>query len=138
VQQRRLLHNQLLVTVGKAAVCLGIGWATASTLLLGGHAHADPLNPSYQYGYNTMINDSREIIASVNSQLRSEGKAPEESVARLLGPHGEDIASMCEGDLEAIIAGKMLGNRPLPPDFNSADYLQGCNDAGAALLASGQ
>ncbi|WP_310773637.1 zinc ribbon domain-containing protein [Mycobacterium sp. Z3061] len=94
--------------------------------------------PSYDYGYNLIINESHEIVAEVNGQLRSEGKQPTDSPAKLLGANGEYIASTCEGYVEAIVAGSVLRSRPpLPQDFSSADFLKGCNDGGKSLLASG-
>ncbi|WP_445161436.1 hypothetical protein ACTXG5_25525 [Mycobacterium sp. Dal123C01] len=85
-----------------------------------------------------MITNSRQIIAQANAQLRSQGKAPDDSPAQLFGPHGEHIPSDCEAYLEANVSGSTLGSRPqLPLNFSSADFLKGCNDGGNAMLASG-
>lgn len=117
------------------------GWAVVSTFVLGGCSHAVATSSSYQYGYNEMITSSRQIISQVNAQLSSQGKAPDDSPAKLLGQQGENIGTICEGNLEATLAGGISGSRgttPLPADFSSRDYLDGCRAAGQYLLKSGR
>jgi len=110
-------------------------------IILGGCGHAAATSSSYQSGYNEMITSSRQIIAQVNTQLSSQGKAPEDSPAKLLGQQGENIATICEGNLQAAVASGIAVGRsatPLPADFSSRDYLDGCRAGGMELLKAGR
>jgi hypothetical protein len=113
---------------------LWVAWVAGIGLLLSacGNVTETPRSPSYRQGYDYMTNSSRQIIAQVK------GEGLDDSPAKLFGPNGRGISQMCESYLQAMFEGAGVGARPQPPtDFNSADYLQGCNDAGRAMLASG-
>jgi hypothetical protein len=104
----------------------------------GQNSSGHPSSPSYQYGYDSALKISRDVIATANAELSKEGKAPNDSPAVLFGANGEYIARICDGDLQALIlGGPVSGIRPVPVDFSSADYLQGCHDAAKPMLAAG-
>lgn len=89
---------------------------------------------SYQRGYDDMMSGTREIVATAASQ------GMHESMAQVIGST-KQAATICEGYLQATIAGGVSGNRgttPIPTDFKLRDYLDGCRAAGQELLKSGQ
>ncbi len=49
----------------------------------------------------------------------------------------QQVATMCEGNVEATISAATLGGQQLPLDFNSEDYLNGCTAAGHDMLKPG-
>jgi hypothetical protein len=113
---------------------LRCGPVVAATLgavnLACGFAHADS-SASYQYGYNDMMKTARGAVAIAN------GDGLHESLAQFVGSP-QIAAKMCEGELQNIFESAALGARSQPPpDFSSADFLRGCNDAAKAMLASG-
>jgi hypothetical protein len=108
-------------------------WVGIGLLLCAcGHTTEPARSPSYRQGYDFMTTSSRQIIAQVK------GEGLDDSPAKLFGPDGRGISQMCDSYLQAMFEGAGVGARPQPPtDFSSADYLQGCNDAGRAMLATG-
>jgi hypothetical protein len=117
--------------------CLMISGASGAALLMSGCAQAAPSeNPSYQEGYNDLMNTGRSFVAEAARRGISE-----DSLAFFAGSP-QQVATTCENSLEAKMAGNTLaiaaGNAPtLPTGFSSADFLRGCTDAGKAMLASG-
>jgi hypothetical protein len=116
--------------------CLMISGAVGAALFASGCAQATPSeSPSYQEGYNSLMNPGRSAVAEMARRGISG------SLAEVAGSP-QQVATTCETNLEAKMAGNTLaigaGNAPtLPTDFSSADFLRGCNDAGKAMLASG-
>lgn len=116
--------------------CLMIISAVGAALFASGCAQATPSeSPSYQEGYNSLMNPGRSAVAEmarrgISGSLGDVAGSPQQ------------VATMCETNLEAKMAGNTLaigaGNAPtLPTDFSSADYLNGCTAAGNDMLKPG-
>lgn len=118
-------------------VFLIMSWAVGVALLMSGSAQAAPSgSPSYQEGYDGLMNTGRSAVAEATRRGVSDSLA-------VFAGSPQQVATTCETSLEAKIAGNTLaiaaGNAPsLPTSFSSADFLRGCNDAGKTMLESGK
>jgi hypothetical protein len=104
---------------------------------MNGSAQAAPSgSPSYQEGYDGLMNTGRSFVAEAVRRGISE-----HSLAFFAGSP-QQVATTCENSLEAKMAGNTLaiaaGNAPtLPAGFSSADYVNGCTAAGNDMLKPG-
>ncbi len=114
-------------------VSLAVGCAVGLVCFSYAPARAQPSHsPSYQYGYNMMMGETRGIVSDVASQ------GVHESMAQVVGS-SEQIPVQCEGWLESAIVGSTKGTvPPLPDNFSSTEFLSGCTDAGKSILESGR
>jgi hypothetical protein len=112
-------------------------WFVACSLLMSaGGCSSESHSPSYRYGYDMMMTNSRQTIAEVNDQLSREGRPRSDSPKKLFGSDGHGIGSVCEANLDMATVGSTNGNQPkLPDPFSRSDFLSGCSDAGKALLS---
>jgi hypothetical protein len=116
--------------------CLMISGALGAVLLTSGCAQAAPSgSPSYQEGYDGLMNAGRSAVAEATRRGVSD------SLAAFAGSP-QQVATTCETSLEAKMAGNSLaiaaGKAPtLPTGFSSADFLRGCSDAGNDMLKPG-
>jgi hypothetical protein len=116
--------------------CVMISGALGTAVPMSGCAQAAPSgSPSYQEGYDGLMNTGRSFVAEATR------RGVTGSLATFAGSP-QQVATTCENYLEGKMAGNSLaiaaGNPPtLPTGFSSADFLRGCTDAGKAMLASG-
>jgi len=117
--------------VVRPRLCVLMGWAVGAALFTCACAQAETNHsPSYQEGYESLLQTGREAVGDAAAQGVSGDSL------QVFAGSPDQVAETCNELLQAKIGGFTRTGR-WPNNFNSQDYLDGCRGAGAYMLKPG-